>query len=513
MSNIYWRGFVKDQFNLEAKPKDFLRITSNNVKEDLITGANSTFNCLEISDSVAEGDVLMVMDQHAKHWYSGVIKSVDADELTITTSQMIEIFSGEWIYSLPTFIGIGNDSSWYFEKYQQLDVEEYKYPQPSDLDKLTPLSTATYLDSATSISMGIGDTYTAKATLYVLSSKRQVVSLVCTTDDNGSLTINDKKIGDTSSATAKTFDECIFKKGWNKIEIVYTETTGSDGWLLTYNGSHIISSGLFEAITSTATSNVSLEEKIVEALKDFSSGKMRDSSYIDPLIATKLGSLNISAESETIGNFTTQSDNYTMDMAQFLYDLYDNYRIMLDFDINYEGTNSVVVKKINEEAEIKLADNIYQIVDVSPTTEVVETNRMIVYDSNGLYRTTYVTKADGTRAEEPSSIVNRFGVVNTTIVFSDDDIEDLLEANLPTEMYNHKLTFTLKRAGNIFSFDDFKLGMPLKIWRGSEYFQTVITGREYSKEEGEDVKEITYTCGNVRTKLTDKLLKRLGVSS
>lgn len=507
MANDFWRGYIKDQFNLEAKPKAFVKIISNSIKEDLLVSATSTFECLEVSSNISKGDVLVVLDSHSKKKYCGVISTIE--ETTITTNQIFNIYAGNWIYDLPSYIGVGDNKSWLFERYTKVDAD---YPSPSDVEGLTPTSTSTILDSSTNYTNTYADNYTGKATTYVYSISRKKITLDFITDDNGSLYINDKKIGTTKSCESSTFENCLFKRGWNKIEVLYNEGDGNDGWLLTYNSSHIYNCGLFEKMTSEITDKVtSLEAAFATALEKYANGEMRDSLYVDELVKQRIGNIKIIVGSNTEGKFTTKSDNYTVDMETFIYSLYENYRILLDFDINYEGENSVTIKKLSSETNFKIGDNTKTIQNISPVTEISETNRVIIYDSDGIYRTTYVTKADGTRVEEPNTTANRFGVVNTNIVFSDDELEDILEANLPTEMYNHKLTFSLMTCSNIFSFDDFILGMPLQVWKGTSYYQTILTGREYSKSEIEGVNEIKYTCGNVRTKMTDKMLLKFGV--
>lgn len=253
-----------------------------------------------------------------------------------------------------------------------------------------------------------------------------------------------------------------------------------------------------------------LEESLLNALVEYCNGQMKGSSYIDPIIQESLGVFEISYATSTSGNFETQEDQTTMDMETFIYDLYSNYQIILDIDVKYEGTPTIKIGK-NTISELKVGDNIHTITSISPTLEIETTNRLIIYSKDGVYRTTYVTKGDGTRVEEPSDTTNRFNSVETKIVFSDDEISDLLEANLPSEIYNHKLTFTLLANSKIFNINDFKLGMPLKLWRGTSYYNTILTGVEFSKEENKDVESYTFTCGKVRTSLTKKLLMKYGV--
>ena len=85
-----WRGYVKDQLNLENVPKAFLKIKSFNIKEDLLTSATSSFDCVEVKDNISNGDILIVADETGITKYLGVINSID--ENTINTTQIQSIY-------------------------------------------------------------------------------------------------------------------------------------------------------------------------------------------------------------------------------------------------------------------------------------------------------------------------------------------------------------------------------------------------------------------------------------
>ena len=519
-----WRGYVKDQLNLESVPKAFLKIKSFNIGEDLLTSATSSLECVEVSDNISNGDILIVADEKGITKYLGVINSID--ENTINTTQIQSIYKGNWLYDLPNIIGVGDDKSWSWDRYDYLidPTKDYQHWYDSDLPQLEAIEnlpireSRTFLDSSTSLSMNIGDMYTACATTYVYSETRKNVTMVFSSDNGGILYVNGTNVGsyvyyDSSTQAQRVPIECpvTIRKGWNKVQVLYSEETGGDGWLVTINGFHL--NQYFTKLTSKYTSNVtSLEDTFAQALRLYANGKMRDSSYTDDLIKQRLSLIEIKTSSQTQGSFLTQEDTYVCDMEDFIYSLYNRYQIQLTFDIPYQGKCTCTIGKSNI-GEIKIGNNTNAIVDISPITEVEETNRLIIYNEDGTYRATYVTKADGSRVKEPSGTANRFGVVKTAIVFSDDDDQTLQWGYLP-KMYNHKLTFILKMfANSLYKYDDFKLGMPLAIWKDTDYFSTILTGREITKDENTPINEVTYTCGTVRTKLTEKLLIKYGVQN
>ena len=176
---------------------------------------------------------------------------------------------------------------------------------------------------------------------------------------------------------------------------------------------------------------------------------------------------------------------------------------MFDFEINLAGTNYVHIKIPSYET-IKVGNNMYAIQDMSPITEIEETNRLIIFAQDKTYRTTYVATKNGV-VEEPSATTNRFDITNTKVVFSDDDVADLVASNLPQNMYNHKLTFTLIIRNFIYQFGDFNLGGELDVWVGDDYYNTVLTGYQIKKASNQNITEANFTCGKVRVALTKKL--------
>ena len=247
----------------------------------------------------------------------------------------------------------------------------------------------------------------------------------------------------------------------------------------------------------------SLEKEIRWLLNKYSQGIMYGSSWTDTLVAQRLGGITVQYVGTTSASLPTDKDYTVVDMEKFIYSLYEDYGIILDFEINFSGTNYVTVK-VPDYDTIKVGNNMYAINNMSPITQIEETNRLIIYASDHTYRTTYVATANEI-VETPSTNANRFNITNTKIVFSDDDVSDLVSANLPATMYNHKLTFNLLVKNFIYEFGDFHLGGTLDVWHGQDYYNTVLTGYEIKKNTNQNITEVGFTCGKVRTALTKKL--------
>ena len=257
-----------------------------------------------------------------------------------------------------------------------------------------------------------------------------------------------------------------------------------------------------------------LEHEIAVILQDYADGKMKGSTYVDPLIAQRLGGITIDYSGVTTVNLPStyeengdeEQDQFeVVEMEEFIYSLYEKYNIVFDFEINFSGTNYVHIKIPTYES-LKVGDNMFAIQNMLPITEIEETNRLIIYDSSNAYRTTYVATSQGI-VENPVSTANRFNITNTEIVFSDDPVEDLVASNLPQTMFNHKLEFDLIIKNFIYQFGDFNLGGELDVYHGEDYYRTVLTGYNIEKATNQNITQAHFVCGKVRTALT-KLLTR-----
>ena len=258
------------------------------------------------------------------------------------------------------------------------------------------------------------------------------------------------------------------------------------------------------------SSQTYLEQEIATILGYYAQGKMKGSSYTDTLVAQRLGGITIDYTGSITSHLPTHYDAKSdgsqyevIDMEEFIYELYQRYSIIFDFEINFSGTNYVHIK-VPTYQKIAVGNNMYAVQDMSPVTEVEETNRLIIYSSTNTYRTTYVATKTGI-VEAPSSTANRFNVTNTEIVFSDDTVADLVSANLPNTMYNHKVTFNLVVKNFLYDFGEFNLGGELDVYHDDDYYSTVLTGYRISKGSNQNITQATFTCGKVRYALTKML--------
>ena len=254
-----------------------------------------------------------------------------------------------------------------------------------------------------------------------------------------------------------------------------------------------------------------LETEIAYLVGEYAQGKLYGSTYTDPLVAQRLGGFTIESVGSTQANLPSDTDsdgteNYTeYDMEEWIYSLYQKYEIDFQFEVNFSGKNFLRIKVPTYES-LKVGNNIYAITDMKPIEEIEETNKLVIFNQDKTYKTTYIATKTET-LENPTSTANRFNITNTKIVYmnDEDNISDIVANNLPSTMYNHKLTFTLILKNFIYKFTDFHLAMPLEVWHNNDYYSTVLTGWAINKNTNENITQIELVCGLVRKKLTQLL--------
>lgn len=258
-----------------------------------------------------------------------------------------------------------------------------------------------------------------------------------------------------------------------------------------------------------------IETEFQYLLSQYAQGYQKNSTYQDPLMNQEKAPLNILTGSETSGKLESGDSNEVVDMEEFIYSLYSNYELILDFNIPYnaweigsQNGGSVTIRKPTSSV-VKVGDNAECILDMSPVTKTEETNKLIIYSSEGVYRTTYVATTTNGIVTEPTSTAGRFGVIDTEIIFSDDELDTIKQANIKEQMYNHKVTFTLILDNNLYDFWSWELGQELQIYKNNDYYNSVFTAYEISKESGKNPISVSITAGKVRTSLVSKL--KLGV--
>lgn len=176
---------------------------------------------------------------------SGEISSIDnritslteemsstAEKITKIAAQGIKLYKlsinkDTWAYNVNSTGDTAHLNSWHWFKYPVLAT----VPTLPLADKSTYTAEKYFLDSAiTYNNMAIGDSYTAKCQTYLYCDTAKDIAINFISDDAGTVWLNKTQITTITSCAWTGNITCSFKAGWNELVVLYTESTGGDGW-------------------------------------------------------------------------------------------------------------------------------------------------------------------------------------------------------------------------------------------------------------------------------------------
>lgn len=244
-------------------------------------------------------------------------------------------------------------------------------------------------------------------------------------------------------------------------------------------------------------SQTTIEGKIKKIIED----DFIDSS--DPMVADRFP-FTVTASSSTSGTIESKDDTTIMDFESFLMNMYNAYGVITDIRVPFNGSPTIELKQATHPS-IKVGNNALSIQNMTPFTEVFETNKLVIYDQEGTtLRGTYYTTTQGITTNKNDPL--RLPVTKTKFIFdTDTPLDDIKQENLQEEIYNHKISFDLLLNNGLYDFYDWELGMPLEIWFNGAYYNTIFTSYSMSKDMNVNVTSVSITCGKVRNTLTEKL--------
>ena len=131
--------------------------------------------------------------------------------------------------------------------------------------------------------------------------------------------------------------------------------------------------------TGTYTENVTYQ---TVKLTGSSSTTLPD-DQIDSMFAKKYGGFTVTYEGKQELHLPTPEDNSSLrNMEDFIYELFSNYNIVLEIRIPFNSGCSINIKTADYSGT-KIAKNSANIISISPTTEVEDTNKLVVFSSEG----------------------------------------------------------------------------------------------------------------------------------
>lgn len=227
----------------------------------------------------------------------------------------------------------------------------------------------------------------------------------------------------------------------------------------------------------------------------------------DNLVATIFSQFSITSATSNNIDVGLQSENYTVNFKDWLISLYDLYGLTVNINIPYNQSTPTITISIPEYPEMKLADNTNVVRNFNVTSEVQDTNKLVVYATNGSYRASYYVTPSGITTD--SSALDRIIKIKSKIVFSDlEDLSAVVEQNIDELTYNHKITLDLLLRNGLLKFSAFNLGQPFTIYHLNKTYLTILTGYEITSDDNGKTDYVKLTFGKVRYSLDKKLQKQ-----
>lgn len=227
----------------------------------------------------------------------------------------------------------------------------------------------------------------------------------------------------------------------------------------------------------------------------------------DSLLATIFSQFTINTSTTNDIDVGLESENYTVNFKDWLISLYNLYGLTVDINIPYNQSTPVMTIGIVEYPEMKIGDNTNVVRNFNVTSEVQETNKLVIYGTNGSYRASYYVTPSGITTD--STALDRIIKIKSKIVFSDlEDLSAVVAQNIEEISYNHKITLELLLGNTLLNFDNYNLGQYFTVYHLGNAYSTILTGYDISSDDNGKTDYVKLTFGKVRYSLDKKLQKQ-----
>lgn len=209
--------------------------------------------------------------------------------------------------------------------------------------------------------------------------------------------------------------------------------------------------------------------------------------------------------------YSLPQEDKVMDFEDFIYSMFEDYTVSLygNAVLRPQGSREAISMTLYPmgmmDSYLTFSDNSRYFRNFEVITTKQEVTKLSVYSQDGVFRQNYYLTVNGVSTD--SLDTGRIYPTITKIIYSDDELNDIVKANLSEELFDHQIRFDLDLANPYYtSILNQTLGRKFKVMARGYTFDTILTGRQLVKEEGKDLTYITLICGKARTSLTKKLL-------
>lgn len=209
--------------------------------------------------------------------------------------------------------------------------------------------------------------------------------------------------------------------------------------------------------------------------------------------------LEVEIKSHTKIKKSVDTDNGIYNFHTFITNCSQNYNIILDFSYK-DGKIKLSIYK--QEAETQLIDT--TISDISNYVEKFETSvvaKVVVKTDTDVQK--WYLLSDRTTTQDKDNKNRATGRIETVYTAKSEDARQTALDTFKSNTYNHYISFNINRNSKLFDVNKLKIGTPLNVRTNNNIIlDTYISA---ISDTGDNF--ISITCGNMRIKFIDKLLK------
>ncbi len=209
--------------------------------------------------------------------------------------------------------------------------------------------------------------------------------------------------------------------------------------------------------------------------------------------------LDVEVKTHTKITKSVDNDNGIYNFHTFITNCSQNYNIIFDFAYVNKRIKLTIYK---QEAETELIDT--TISDISNYVEKFETKiiaKVVVKTDTDVQK--WYLLSDRTTTQNKDDANRAAGKVETVYTEKSEDAKQTALDTFKSNTYNHYISFDINRNSQLFNINNLKIGTPINVRTSNN----IILDTYVSAIEDSGNNFINITCGNMRIKFIDKLLK------
>jgi hypothetical protein len=242
-------------------------------------------------------------------------------------------------------------------------------------------------------------------------------------------------------------------------------------------------------------------EKIISSvgIEDFIAKEIYDNftNSEDNLLNIKW--LDVEVKTHTKITKSINAENGIYNFHTFVTNCTQNYNIVLEFE--YENQR-IKLKIYKQNSDVQLIDT--TIADISNYVEKFETNivaKVVVKTDTDIQK--WYLLSDRTTTQNKDDKDRAIGEIETLYTQKSEDAKQTALDKFKSNTYNHYISFKIYRYSKLFDVEKLKIGTPLSVRTNNN----IILNTYISAIDDKGDNFINITCGNMRIKFIDKILK------